>query len=377
MTNDNGDNHDKHEAIANRFGRTTDPYEKYDAEFWEMQESDGVDPFDLFLDDRVYSQDYAKVTVSTYERRVTQWVEFMNDGYDRHPACPSTRHATEFARFELDDKGNAPDTVERKLEHLARIFYYFAESASFPHGKDYNPFKEALGKIDLSSPDPKDPRPISLRELRTVMQEEVTNIRDRAIIMCGFKLGLRASEVSNIKLREVHVANEAVIDHYDHMGEAAPLEGRPNAVYIPHDRERNKSERPRVLPLDDELRRVLRQWLLIRPDNGEPWLFTSKSNGLKIDHTNINDIWKKYFRPKYGPTNRFRGVSSHYGRHFFTTYFEQEKEWKGTLVDYMRGDKAGSTNEVGTRRTAIESYVHTFYEDVETRYRREVFRFRV
>jgi len=377
MSNTESGNHDKHEAIANRFGRTTDPYAEFDAAFWEMQDEDGVDPFELFLEDRIYSQDYEPDTVTSYERRTDQWVDYVSDNYDRHPACPSTKHVLEYARWELDNKGNQPDTVERKLEHLARVFYYFAESASFPHGKDFNPFKDALGKIDLSADDPKDPRPISLRELRTHMQDEVTNIRDRAIIMCGFKLGLRASEVSNIKVAEVNVANEAVHSHYDDMGIAAPLEGRPNAVYIPHDRERNKSERPKVLPLDDELRRALRQWLLIRPDNGEPWLFLSKSSGLKIDHTNINDIWKKYFRPKFGSTDRFRGVSSHYGRHFFTTWFEQEKEWKPHLVDFMRGDKQGGGDDISSRRTAIESYVHTYYEDIEARYRREVFKFRV
>jgi len=45
-----------------------------------------------------------------------------------------------------------------------------------------------------------------------------------------------------------------------------------------------------------------------------------------MDHTDINDIWKKYFRPEYGPNERYRGVSSHYGRHYFTPWFRVERE---------------------------------------------------
>lgn len=370
---DSNETHDQHRKIADAFGRTTDPLKEYDERFNSLAD---VNPFDLFLDDRIYPQDYSQDYVNGIERRLRQWQEFMKNNHDRHPACPSTQHVVEFATYCLETRDNSPGTVSEKLGTLRRCFQYFQEEPSFPHPTDYNPIGAAKSKLDLSEDDPKAPRPISLSELREFLQEEVTHIRDRAIILIGFKLGLRASEVSNIKLSEVHIANSELQTHYDELGTVPPLNDRPNAVYIPHDRERNKRDRPTVLPLDDELRQTLLQYLLVRPDNGEEWLFLSKTNGLKMDHTNINDLWKKHFRPEYGPTRRYRGVSSHYGRHFFTTYFRVEKDWPRELLKYMRGDRQ-SGGEIRSTRDAIDSYIHTFYEDINQRYRREVFKFRL
>ena len=178
-----------------------------------------------------------------------QWRDYMTGHYDRHAAVPTTRHVMDFARYYLDERDNAKNTVAAKLGTLSRAFRYFQSEPAFPHPTDFNPFDAAKGKIDLNGDDPKDPRPIPLDELQDVVRDGIKHIRDRALIVTQFKLGLRASEASNIKLSEVHIANSELQDHYDDLGMHPALEGRPNAVYIPHDRKRNKSERPRVLPL--------------------------------------------------------------------------------------------------------------------------------
>jgi integrase/recombinase XerD len=369
------DNHDKHEKIADRFDRTTDPLAEFDADFWAMETEDGVDPLELFLDERIRSRDNTEGTVKNRERHVDQFREFMSEHYNRHPACASARHALEWARSFLGD-GCTKGTVAKKLSTLELAYTYFGNEPNFPHKTDFNPFGSAKGKIDLSKEAPKDPRPIPMSELRDVIQDDVRHIRDRALIVTGFKTLLRASEVCNIKIREVHIANSELQDHYPEMGTHPALDERPNALYVPHDRKRNKRDRPTIIPLDDELRRVLLQYLLVRPDNGEPWLFLSKTKGMKMDHTNVNDRWKEYFRPRYGPTDRFRGVTSHYGRHYGTTWFKIEQDWPRDLVKYLRGDiQAGG--EIRSTRDAIDSYIHTYYEDIEDRYRGEVFKFRI
>ena len=371
--NSDTDNHDKHEAIADRFGRTTDPLAEYDADFRAMEHEDGVDPFELFLDEQVRNRDHSDDYIKNRERHVRQFRDFMSEHYDRHPACASTRHAMEWARPFLDD-GCTKGTVAKKLSTLQLAYTYFGNEPNFPHKTDFNPFGSAKGKIDLSKEAPEDPRPIPMSELRDVIQNDIRHIRDRALIVTGFKTLLRASEVCNIKISEIHIANSELQDHYPEMGTHPALDGRPNALYVPHDRERNKRDRPTIIPLDDELRRVLLQYLLVRSDNGEPWLFLSKTKGLKMDHTNVNDRWKEYFRPRYGPTDRFRGVSSHYGRHFGTTWFKIEQDWPRDLVKYLRGD-IQSGGEIRSTRDAIDSYIHTYYEDIEDRYRREIFKF--
>jgi site-specific recombinase XerD len=111
------DNHDKHETIANRFDRTTDPLADYDADFWAMEREDGVDPFELFLDEQVRNRDHADDYIKNRERHVRQFREFMLEHYDRHPACASTRHTMSWARSFLDD-GCTKSTVAKKLSTL-------------------------------------------------------------------------------------------------------------------------------------------------------------------------------------------------------------------------------------------------------------------
>jgi len=362
-------NHERHREIAEAFGRTIDPLAKFDEQFQAIDS----DPFQLWLDEAVYESGYADGTIVAIERRVDQWCNFVWSRYDRHPAVPSTLQVTDFAEYYLNERDNSEDTVAAKLSTLDQAYRYFQDEPSFPHPENYSPFESAKDKLDLSGDDPKDYYPIPLDELREFINVEVKHIRDRALIVIQIKLGLRASEVSNIKLSEVHLTNSELHDHYDELGTHPVLSGRPNAVYIPHTRERNKSKRPRVLPLDEELRRVLLQYLLCRPDNGRPWLFLSKSGGKKMDHTNINDVWKKYFRPKYGPTEDFRGVSSHYGRHRFTTWFRIKKRWQRDRLKYLRGDLQ-SGGDLKSTREAIDKYIHARYEDIEEQFRRDVYK---
>ena len=108
-------------------------------------------------------------------------------------------------------------------------------------------------------------------------------------------------------------------------------------MYISHDREGNKSGDPRVLPLDTELQSLLGRWLRIRPDNGSPWLFlTHRGNQLRKQR--INQLWKECFHPEDAETETQRPVTSHYGRHRFTTYWRVEQGVKRPLLRYTRGD---------------------------------------
>lgn len=366
------DSKERHEEIADAFDRTTDPLAKYNTQFQAVES----DPFQLWLDDVVYSNGYADDTIGTIERRVAQWCNYIWAEYNRHPAVPSTSHVISFAKHYLNEHNNQRGTVASKLSTLNQGYEYFQIEPAFPHPTDFNPFKAAKKRMDLSGEDPKDYRPIPLDELREFIDVEVKHIRDRAVILIQLKLGLRASEVTNIKLSEIHITSSELRDHYDELGTHPQLNGRPNAVYIPHDRDQNKSKRPRVLPLDDELRRILLQYLLCRPDNGSSWLFLSKSGGKKMDHTNINDVWKKYFRPEYGPTEEYRGVSSHYGRHRFTTWFRIDKKWQRDRLKYLRGD-IQSDGEIKPTQEAIDAYIHARYEKIEDEFRRDLYKLRV
>lgn len=356
--------------LADAFDRNLDPLAEFEATFEET----GIDPFEVYKEERLSNKDLSDAALGEYSRSFRYWKEYI-ENRDRHAACPNEEHVKGFIRHLRDDHGNASDTIRNRLMYLNAAYQYWQDDAAFPHPTDYNPIELAKDAVNLDEDDgPKEPPRLTVAELREYVAD-ISHIRDRLIVLLQLKLGLRASEVCNIKLSEVHLRNSDVRDHYKEMGTAKGLDGRENAVYIPHDRERNKSRRPRVLPLDDELRRAVVQYLLIRPDNGEPWLLLSKTTHKQMGKEDINNVWKDAFQPDYTETEQHRAITSHYGRHRFTTFWRVEQDLNRELLKYMRGDTAGSATLED--RGAIDEYIHTYYEDIEPIYREKIYKLNV
>lgn len=360
---------DQLQAVADKFDRERDPLAKHATHF-ELLAEEGTDPFEIFISKALDSRNIVETTRKGYKRVFRQWREHMTDE-GRHPACPNEAHVKRFIRYELEEKDNHPDTVKEKLRKLNDAYTFWQAKNEFPHPQNYNPIQTAKSETAFESPDEKDVPRLSIDELREVIQD-VTHIRNRAIIVLQLKLGLRATEVCNIQLSELSISNHELQRHYPELGGHRMLENRENVIYIPHDREGNKSERPRLLPLDDETRRVLIRYLLIRPDNGEPWVFLSSNNHAKLGKEYINRPWKEAFHPEYEETEQYRAVTSHYGRHRFTTYWRVEQDLNRELIQYMRGDTNGSSSI--RDRGAIDEYIHTYFEDIEGVYLENIYK---
>lgn len=357
------------QELAEVFGRDLDPL----AEFVDKFESTTIDPFTVFEEERLADRDLSDSTVGEYRRTFREWRTFMNR-QGRHPACPNETHVKGFIAYLSEEKGNSAGTIGNRLMYLNNAYQYWQEDAAFPHPQDYNPIDVAKAAVSLNDDPSKELPRLTLEELKDVLAD-ITHIRDRAIVLLQLKLGLRATEVCNLQLADTYITNRDVQSHYDELGTVPALKDREHAVYIPHNREGNKSRRPRVLPLDDEARRALLRYLLIRPDTGEPWLFLSKNQRTQLRRNDINKVWKDAFHPEYAETDEHKAVTSHFGRHYFTTYWRVEQDVNRELVKYMRGDTAGSANIKD--RGAIDSYIHTYYEDIEPLYREEIFKFGV
>lgn len=358
------DSNEDRRKIADAFGQDPDPLAKHAERFDQLD----VDPFEVFKESIYPAKDLAESTRRGYDRVFRQWKDHMAEE-GRHPACPSEVHVESFVRKE-QEKGWQNDTIENKVYRINSAYEYWQEDGHFPHPVDYNPFKLVLKRTNLDTDGAKEPPHISIEELRDRI-EAIKNVRDRAVIVTQLKLGVRASELSNVKLSEINLANEEVRKHYDSMATHPQVADRTNSIFIPNDREMNKSKRPRVLPLDDELRKVIRDYLLIRPDVDEPWLFLSQTSLEGMNRKGINGIWTKHFHPDYEETDEHRAVTSHYGRHRFTTYWEVEVELSRELIKYLRGDKFGNGQQ---RKETMDDYVHTYYEDIEEVYRDDIYR---
>lgn len=359
----------KRAELADAFGQNLDPLAEYEPTFNQID----VDPFELFRAEVISTRDITDRTKNGYRILFDQWHKHMAE-QERHPACPSEQHVKAFIQYLRDDRGNAASTIKEKIRKLNDAYHYWQDDPTFPHPQDYNPVHLAKSKMTLSEDQTKEPPRVTVDELRDVLSE-VNHVRNRAIILIQLKLGLRATELCNIKLSEITIGNSAIRDHYDDLGTDPILKSRENVVHIPHDRDGNKSQRPRVLPLDDELRQSLLQYLLMRPDNGEPWLFLSMTTHKQPDKQLINGVWKNAFHPEYTETEEHRAITSHFGRHYFTTFWRVDQDLNSELVKYMRGDTPGGADLEDQR--AMLQYIHTYYEDIREPYLKNIYKFQV
>lgn len=355
--------------LAEGFDSDVDPLETHESTFQEV----AADPFELFVSDVLRGSATSERTITQYQIAFRQWRTYM-DEVGRHPACPNTTHVRSFARWlQVERDNGAVATIRQKLHKLARAFRFWQRDPTLPHTEQYNPVALAREQIDWETFDDttgKSPPPISRRELQDRIGG-ITDIRKQVQLVTQLKLGLRVGEICNVQLQDVNLADEELYEYYPALGSHDRISDCPNAIYVPskHERDGNKSTVPRILPLDEELQSILRRYLRVRPTWVDDWLFLSCGDG-PVDTKGVNRTWKEAFHPEFAETAENRAVTSHFGRHYFTTYWRKERDLPRELVQYMRGDVVG---DPAADESAMHHYLHTYYEDVEVVYRREIY----
>ncbi|MFC4540830.1 tyrosine-type recombinase/integrase [Halosolutus amylolyticus] len=361
---------DQRERIGEEFNRSVDPLKQYDESFVQMQE-DGVEPFEMFLDDVVRDSNRRDSTVDEYERSIRHFKEYVTQ-QGRHPACANPTLVNGFAEYEFQQRDNGKETVKTKLNYVNKAYKYFQNENVFPHTEEYNPVDNAWEKITWPEEEEKDYPKVTREEMREVLAD-ITHVFKLAVILMGLKLGMRQGEIRNVKLEDIHIENAELQDHYPELGSHHRLAGQKNAIFIPtkYHRPGNKSRYPRILPLDEEMRSVLTQYLLIRPDCGEPWVFLSQTHHDRIkDKDGINRHWKEQVRSHISAEAYEKELTSHFGRHWFSTFWKMENPIEKEYVQYMRGDKIGD----GREGEPIDEYLHGYYSDIEDQYRNEIYK---
>jgi len=359
-------------AFADAFDLEADPLAKYEEQFQNLD----VDPLKVYMKEVLESRGLSRQRENDYRRIFRQFEEHMQ-GQGRHPACANTGHITRFAEAQRANRGHNVGTIKSHLRALNRAYKYWQRESVFPHGKDFNPIEAAREKIpfrEWQSEEPdKDHPNVPLEDLREGVRT-IKHIRGRCFVCTQLKLGMRAGAICNSKLKDVSIQHPGIEESYLELGTHPQVRDYENAIYIPpaDERDGNKSKRGRVLPLDDEMRQLLVQWLLVRPDNGEPWLFLSDQRHDQLWPTTVNDAWKTGFHPKYAETEHHEAVTSHFGRHWFSSFWRIDQDLNRELVKYMRGDAIGDAAvDYGE---AIDVYLHTYYDDIEDIYRESVFK---
>ncbi|GAA1341240.1 site-specific integrase [Streptomyces sanglieri] len=369
------------DAFGEAFGLQEDPLKTFDLQF---KQSD-ADPIEIYCESVIMQKQRVQTTNEREVLKINNWVDHM-DQYDRHAACPSISHVVEYITKEIR-KGNQPDTIIRKLTPIKRMFEYWSEHPQMPHGfgeaQGFNPVVSAqeLMKDDIkgnAKSEEKLPHPISIEGLGHEIRQ-IKNILHRTFIVCQLKHGSRGGQTCNIQHQDVNLNHEELNDLYPDLGTHPRLSDiEEDAIYYPSidEREGGKSKRPIVLPIDNELKRLLVRYLRQRPPVEKPWLFLHPVNCGKISTQYASRrFWKGAFHPKYSETDMYRPVTSHYARHRFNTYWKKEVDINSEHLKYMRGDKQGDINS--DSKDVIYTYIHTYYTDIRDKYLKNIFMFNI
>ncbi|CDK39498.1 site-specific integrase [Halorubrum sp. AJ67] len=359
------------EGLASDLNRNLDQLKDKEDTIRKREEKVGVDSLMIFWTKGLEGNSVSERTKESYRTLFRQWRNHM-ESEGRHLACPSEENVRNFVQYLSEVRENGDKTVSEKLKRLNAVFKFWQDDGAFPHNKDFNPVSSVLKSTSFHIESEKPPHQIELEELREIVGS-IKHQRDLAIVTSLLKLGVRATALSNVKLRDISLSDPDIQEVYPELGTSQHVRHRENAIYIPHDRQGNKSYNPRVMPLDDELRRAIRSWLLIRWDNDEPHLFLGKDSHSKMGRDGINNVMKKYFPEKYlQDTELHTGITSKYGRHRFTTHWKVQENINGQKLLYMRGDaKAGKDF---TSSDAISSYLHTYYDDIREPYLSRIYK---
>ena len=330
------------------------------------------DPVGYFIEDLRYHGKTGR-TRESYERVLRRFEAFLDD-----ETVPSTATHRDCMAFVHSLRGDLTEsTVATYAAYLHRFYGYMTEVGVF----DGNPMTLVMEEMDETID--KDParRDVSIPRMRSFVAG-ITHPLHRALVCTLLKTGMRVGELCNLDLRDLAISDPELQAAY-RLGTRPALTDRPNSLYVTPDAAvgeelngavrtaSNKRKRETVIPVDDELRTVLKRWLAIRPDTSSPaeplFVGTSERWGERIDPQGVRHVVERYAREEgWYRTGGGAGenVTPHYFRHFFTTHLRDRTGDRG-VVKYLRGDVADDV---------IDTYTHNWGDRVRETYEANVYR---
>lgn len=310
-------------------------------------------------------------TRSAYERVLRAFEAFLRERGTTLEAADQRACMTWIHTIRGD---HADSTVASYAAYVHRFYAYMSQIGAF----ETNPMALVTEEMDESIQTDPTRREISIEEMREFL-DSVTHPLERALIGTLLKTGIRVGECCNLDLRDVYLDDDEVLSAFQTPHRGA-LDGRPDSIYVPSEPSRgteyngetrsasNKRKRDTVIPIDTELKRVLKRWLAIRPDTAgaEPFFVSTDEWGRRVTPSMVrNVVTKRASERGWYRTggNAEENITPHYFRHFFTTHLRDRTGDRG-VVKYLRGDVATDI---------IDTYTHNWGDRVRTVYEENIY----
>jgi integrase/recombinase XerC len=330
------------------------------------------DPIAYFLDDQRY-HGKSERTLEAYQRVLRQFEAFVCERFDADAVSAAGRRECMAWVHSLRERFES-STIATYASYLNRFYEYMNRVGAF----EANPMVLVMEELSESIDTNPTRRDISVPEMREFVGS-IAHPLERAAVVTLLKTGMRVGELCNLDLRDCHLAVPELDLEWTPRVE---LEQRPASLFVDSEPTRgravngeertasNKRKRETVIPVDDELRRALLEWLAIRPDPVSPadplFLDTRDSWGERLEPADVRYVVEKHardrgwYRTGGGATEN---VTPHYFRHFFTTHLRDRTGDRG-IVKYLRGDVASDI---------IDTYTHNWGDQVRTVYERNIY----
>ncbi len=330
------------------------------------------DPIAYFLQDMTF-HGRTERTRAAYERVLRSFETFL---HKRETTLGSADQRTCMTWVHTLREEHAESTVASYAAYVHRFYTYMIQIGVF----ETNPMALVTEEMDESIQTDPTRREISVAEMRSFL-EEVRHPLERVLIGILLKTGIRVGECCNLDLRDVYLDDDDIQGAYSTPHRGA-LDGRPDSIYVPSDPAKgeqyngetryasNKRKRATVVPVDSELKRLLKAWLAIRPDTtaeAEPLFVSTDEWGRRVTpsmvHNTVTDCASERGWYRVGGSAE-ENVTPHYFRHFFTTHLRDQTGDRG-IVKYLRGDVATDI---------IDTYTHSWGDRVRTVYEENIYR---
>jgi integrase len=330
-----------------------------------------ADPIGYFLEDQSY-HGKADRTIDAYERVLRAFESFLADPTtgtgQRTPAAAERRDCMAWIHSLRAD--HEESTVATYAAYVHRFYAYMVQIGAF----DTNPVALVIEEMDETIETNPTRRDVSVDEMRSFLSG-IDHPLERAVVLTLLKTGLRVGELCNLDMDGLVLAGTVQGLGYEHSPRAA-IADRDQALFVPADPAgddrpaANKRKRDTILPVDDELRDVLVEWLAIRPDTAAspaPLFVHTKTNwGRRLTPQAVRTVVREHARARgWYETGggASENVTPHYFRHFFTTHLRDRTGDRG-IVKYLRGDVADDI---------IDTYTHNWGNRVRSVYEANIY----
>ena len=332
------------------------------------------DPIGYFIQDMEF-HGKSERTKEAYERVLREFERFLADP-DRNPSgkrlTPADAGERDCMAWIHNLRGElGASTIATYASYLHRFYAYMNQVGVLSE----NPMTLVMEELDESIEKDPDRREISLPEMREFVAA-LSHPLDRAVVVCLLKTGMRVGELCNLDLRDIAIEDPELEEVYA-LGTRPQLSGRPDSIYVDSEPQRdvivngerrsasNKRQRSTIVPIDAELKAVLKAYLAIRPEaisDAKPlFVATKREWGKRLTPQAVRSIVSQpakergWYRKGGGASEN---VTPHYFRHFFTTHMRDRTGDRG-VVKYLRGDVADDI---------IDTYTHNWGDSIRRSY---------